>query len=94
MVQQFASVSLFDATTDAGTKARVLFEQPQSGVLYQLFGVGTGMMISNSRKLRFLLGNKVYFHGSESKGYRNFFFENIGIGCLNLSLSDVIRLSI
>jgi hypothetical protein len=55
MAHQLASVGLFDATTDAGAKVPILFEQPQSGSLDELFGVGAAV-IGDTRKLRFLLG--------------------------------------
>jgi|GEM_PF-2130838 len=65
MVRQFSLVGLFDATTDRGTKMPVFFEQPQGGILHQLLGV-RATMVGDLRKLRFLLGREVYFHGSES----------------------------
>lgn len=70
MAHEFASVGLFDAATDASAKMHVLFEQPQSRILYQLFGVGT-TIAGDSRELRFLLGSEVYFHRSESRHYRS-----------------------
>jgi hypothetical protein len=71
LVQQFASVSLFDATTDASAKAHVLPDEAEGGIPHQLFNVGTSV-VSDSRKVRFLLGGEVYFHGAERRDYWDF----------------------
>ncbi len=69
MVQQFASVGLFDPSTDTGAKAKIL-DEPQSGVLNQLLGVDA-ILVRDREKLCFLLWREMNFHGSERRDCRS-----------------------
>jgi len=66
---ELASVGLGDAFTNSGAKARVLLEQAQSGFFHQTLGVGPGGG-RDLRKLRFLLGSEMDFHGSRVREKR------------------------
>ena len=61
VAQGFTPVSLFDASTDGGTKVKILLDRSQRGFLYQFLGV-SATVVGDSRKMRFLFGGEMYFH--------------------------------
>jgi hypothetical protein len=52
---------------NCGVKSGFFLKQPQSGLLHEMFGVGS-CVARDLRKLRFLLGGEMYFHSLQSMG--------------------------
>jgi len=50
-------------------EALIVFQQAQCGILDQALGVGP-FVISDPRKLSFLFGSEMYFHGLQGRDSR------------------------
>jgi len=61
MLHELAALGGGDTRLHASTKTGVVLQQPQGGILHQLFRVGA-IVIGNLGKLRFLLGGEMDFH--------------------------------
>jgi hypothetical protein len=58
---EFAAVSLLEAFSDTGSKARVLLQQPEGRVRYQFFRV-QAFLRGDFRQPQFFFGREAYFH--------------------------------
>ncbi len=60
---ELSSIRLSDTLLHGGTKAGILFQEPQGGILHQMLGISSGMA-RELRELCFLFRREVNFHSA------------------------------
>jgi hypothetical protein len=66
MIDEFATVGLFNALPDTRADFRFLLDHTQGGLLHQLLG-GRAAVAGDLRKLRFLFGSKLHYHNARTR---------------------------
>jgi len=67
MLHELAALGSGNSPIDAFTKPGFVLQEPQGGIFHEFFSAGAAVT-GDLRKLRFLLGGKVYFRGPKIRG--------------------------